>query len=421
MKEYVLLAPFVRILNYGKESILCNLSNGKWIKINKEIALLFKFGKDEFIKKCKSLKISNREIRNFLRILDKYAFSNNFSTGNVLKNLSPFRATYLNITNKCNLSCAHCYYENGVKSHGLGMSDMISVANSLFLSGIKLLTISGGEPLIRPDAKDLFKSIGEIGFKKITLLTNGLLMNREIAHIISNLGWDVRVSLDGHNEEINAKIRGKENFQKTIRGIKILKEADIKDIHLITTVCSVNIKHLVEIELLANKLGVNFGTSIFTSVGNGAKNSYLQPPIDEMINYFTQRVSLLKCEETNSDLLNIECGITCGCGVTMISVDCFGNVFPCHLLHKKDLKIGNLIENRDLIKLTEKSSVAQKFLKRTVEYRKCHGCRVEYFCKGGCLARTRDYYLAKENSWMEKDPLCALHKKILSAQLWKET
>ncbi|MEW6408207.1 MAG: SPASM domain-containing protein [Patescibacteria group bacterium] len=127
---------------------------------------------------------------------------------------------------------------------------------------------------------------------------------------------------------------------------------------------------------------------------------------------------MLKCKETNSNTLNIECGITCGCGVTMVSVDCYGNVFPCHLLHATNLKIGNLIDNRDLISLIKKSPVAEKFLRRTVEYRKCHGCRVEYFCKGGCLARTSAYYIAKENPWLEKDPFCALHKKILSMQLW---
>ncbi|MEW6408208.1 MAG: radical SAM protein [Patescibacteria group bacterium] len=271
MEKYSLLSPHVRILTHKEESILCNLSNGKWIKIKKEILPLFKLTRNEFIKKCRALNISVKESNDFLTILDKYEFLNRYPTKKTLKNPLSIHAAYLNVTNECNLSCVHCYYEKDIKSYGLGMMDMVSVANSLFLSGIKLLTISGGEPLTRPDAKDLFKSIGEIGFKKITLLTNGLLVNKEMARIISSLGWDVRVSLEGHNEEINAKIRGKGSFQKTIKGIETLKEVGVRDIYLITTICNTNIKYLSEIESLANKLGINFGTSIFTPVGRGAK------------------------------------------------------------------------------------------------------------------------------------------------------
>jgi len=104
----------------------------------------------------------------------------------------------------------------------------------------------------------------------------------------------------------------------------------------------------------------------------------------------------------------------------MISIDCFGNIFPCHLLHKQELKIGNILEQENLLEIIQKSSVIKRMKKRIVENRKCHGCSVEYFCKGGCLAHTISANKQSENPWIEKDPFCKVHKEILSLQLWED-
>lgn len=355
-------------------------------------------------------------------------FSNDFFTEdfpNSSKRRMTFnlRAAYLHVTNFCNLSCSHCYRSSHSQSeHGIGIDSMFVVVDRLRNAGIKFLVIAGGEPLTRPGIKDLLKYIRRSQFDNITLLTNGTIMTEQLAKLIADCVDNVHVSLDGPNEEINAQIRGKGNFEKTISGIRKLKSAGVKKIKIITTITSGNINYLHEMSCMQKELGFDFGTSIFAEVGRCFEYSFLKPNISDVIRYFRDKTVSLDCNPltTNLGLLDINAGVTCGSGTYMISVDCFGNIFPCHLLHKQELKIGNILEQENLLEIIQKSPVIKQMKERIVENRKCHGCSVEYFCKGGCLAHTISANNQSKNPWLEKDPFCDVHKKILSLQIWED-
>jgi MoaA/NifB/PqqE/SkfB family radical SAM enzyme len=57
-----------------------------------------------------------------------------------------------NLTNRCNLSCLHCYFKASVGSKdALATDEIANTSPSLINAGIKFIIFSGREPLLRKD------------------------------------------------------------------------------------------------------------------------------------------------------------------------------------------------------------------------------------------------------------------------------
>jgi len=421
--QYPCLTPLTRIATRGGESILSNLFNNRWLRIkNVTLECLQATDVPKMLECLKQSGFSEEEAVQFLDSLVEYGFIDD-GTGKDHPEeliLLPFNA-YLNVTDYCNLTCKHCYYgSHPGLTHGLPNVDLFRIVDSLRAGGIENLVIAGGEPMTRPGIEELLRYIRSKGFTEITLLTNATIITQQQAAMIAECVDVVHVSLDGPDEEMNAVIRGRGNFDKTIAGVRLLKAAAVQRIRLVTNINAVNIKRVHEMRTLRDKLGVELGNNVFTEVGRGSKHKYLMPLTRDLIEFFLNETQTINCDASvsSSDYLNIHAGVSCGSGTHMISVDCRGDVFPCHLFHRPELRIGNLLTRSNLVEMLKLSPVAGQFRARTVETRKCHGCEVEHFCKGGCLAHTVAAHDSSPDPWKEKDPFCEVHKTVISAQLW---
>jgi len=164
---------------------------------------------------------------------------------------------FFHILTNCNLSCRHCYINK--KQHGkntlpletintwldafAGKSD---VANVIFL---------GGEPTLHPDLFLAVKHAKKIGYKSVTIDTNGYLFHGILSKIEPGEVDYISFSLDGAARRTNDMLRGKGSYDKCILGIK---EAVSKGFNtsLIYTVSSANIDELDMIEGLLSDLGI---------------------------------------------------------------------------------------------------------------------------------------------------------------------
>lgn len=81
-------------------------------------------------------------------------------------------------TNKCNLKCTFCSCSNEDRRIEMSFDDALRIIEKLHKLGTQSVTITGGgEPLLYPHLKELFKAFHEAGIK-IGFVTNGLLLNR---------------------------------------------------------------------------------------------------------------------------------------------------------------------------------------------------------------------------------------------------
>lgn len=419
---YPCLTLPTRVINYGGESIIANVANGKWIRVNYETLICLLHQTYEAAVDSLSTLASSEEANEFVAFLIENEFIDfNKRDHHSLEMRFEVVNAYFNVTDFCNLRCPHCYFRSSPDlSHGLSHEAMCEVVTRLQSAGIKHLVIAGGEPLSRPNIGDLLKHIHDTGFETITLLTNGTVHSEPLVSTVVQCTTGVHISIDGPDEASNAVLRGPGNFNRAVRGIEILQAAGARNIQVVTTVTSQNISRMNEMRDLCDRFGVEFGTTIFAEAGRGCQHTDLAPDHQDLIKFFLGEIErVMSGQSTKATLpLEVDAGVSCGAGTMMVSLDCRGNIYPCHFFHQPELLIGNILKNIDLNRLMETSPVVAKFHLSTVEHRKCHGCSVEYFCKGGCLAHAVFSHPDSNDPWTERDTLCDVHRAVLGEQIW---
>lgn len=94
------------------------------------------------------------------------------------------RFVWLNITDKCQMSCTHCYADSGPhRSHSsMSANDWIQVIDQIAALGVELVQFIGGEPTLHPNLPDFVRHALSRGLK-VEVYTN-------LAHITDTM-WEV--------------------------------------------------------------------------------------------------------------------------------------------------------------------------------------------------------------------------------------
>ncbi len=179
-----------------------------------------------------------------------------------------------NLTRTCNLKCRHCYTTSadvpfpGELSHEQAMG----VLDDLKDFGIPALILSGGEPLSRFDFFALAERAKALGFRHLSLSTNGTKVAEHIDRI-ADLGFDyVGISLDGIGQ-MNDWFRGVEGaFDAALAGVWACKAKGVK-VGLRYTITGDNAHMLPAMMDLCDREGVDkFYLSHLVYAGRGDKN-----------------------------------------------------------------------------------------------------------------------------------------------------
>ncbi len=127
-----------------------------------------------------------------------------------------------NFTNRCNLSCMHCYSRADLDATDILTTEKImETLPRLKANGVKFLIFSGGEPLTRKDLFDIAGRCRELGI--ITYLsTNGLYVGHKNAREILDTFNYVGISIDG-SEETHDRFRGLPgSFKMSMEAVRLL-------------------------------------------------------------------------------------------------------------------------------------------------------------------------------------------------------
>ncbi len=129
----------------------------------------------------------------------------------------------LQITNRCNLQCRHCYLGES-RYEDLPFEKIRNILKEFEeIQGLRLL-ISGGEPILHPRFWELNEILRDHEFRSV-LLSNGSLITGERARRLKV--HEVQLSLDGMKGGHDS-LRGKGTFEKVLQAIDFLKEANIR-------------------------------------------------------------------------------------------------------------------------------------------------------------------------------------------------
>jgi sulfatase maturation enzyme AslB (radical SAM superfamily) len=130
---------------------------------------------------------------------------------------------WLEITEKCNLQCSHCYADSGPSGSLEGtMSyedwiDVIDEAAALGCTGVQFI---GGEPTLHPHFKDLISHARSQKFALIEVFTNATRLDKKLVKFLAESGVQVATSFYSEQAATHEKItRGKGSWNRTVQGI----------------------------------------------------------------------------------------------------------------------------------------------------------------------------------------------------------
>ena len=253
------------------------------------------------------------------------------------------------VTYRCNARCNMC---NRFKAPSKPEEE-ITVEAIKKLPEMYFTNITGGEPFIREDLKDIVREL----YKKsdrIVISTNGFFTDRivDLCKEFPEIG--IRISIEGL-EETNNKIRGLDDgFNKGYTTLKKLVEMGMKDVGFGMTVQDANAKDLVALYDLSNEMNMEFATA---SLHNSfyfveAKNIIYDRPMvaeefEKLVNKLLKSNSPKKWFRAyfNHGLINYIYGqkrlLPCDMAFDTFFIDPYGDVMPCNGTKDKEV-MGNI-------------------------------------------------------------------------------
>lgn len=152
----------------------------------------------------------------------------------------------LDITNKCNLRCLHCFNssgENQVIDTEMTDDEVLSFIDTLVPMQLYNICFCGGEPLMRKEL--LLKCIKKLSVNNstISMVTNGILATPELLDSIITTGLrNLQFSLDGATCKSHDRLRNhKGAFEHVIKAIKTASGYDNIQLSIAFTPTSFNI------------------------------------------------------------------------------------------------------------------------------------------------------------------------------------
>lgn len=143
-----------------------------------------------------------------------------------------FRKLRISLTSACNYACTYCV-PTGVRltktTNELDARLMVRATRLLKkAAGIDELRITGGEPLISPYFDSLLPSVMAMGFKDVSLTTNGQLLYRKLPVIKAGAMRRINISLDTLSPLRFEKIARGGTLASVLKGIETTVKAGIK-------------------------------------------------------------------------------------------------------------------------------------------------------------------------------------------------
>lgn len=341
-----------------------------------------------------------------------------------------------NLLRRCNLTCKHCYATSADSEFRdeLETAEALKVIDDLHAAGVRVLILSGGEPLLRKDIFELSDYARDKGFF-VALSTNGTLIDERNIEQIAAARYDyVGISIDGLEAVHDDWRQLKGSFAASMHAIDLCRQHDIR-VGLRTTLTQNNYPQLPAIlELMRAHDVQKFYLSHLNYSGRGKRSrkadAHHQMTRDAMRQLFEQAwddvqngretdfvsgnndadaILLLQWVEANlpqhavrlEGMLRAWGGNASGSGIA--NIDNIGDVHPDTYWWQHT--VGNVRKQsfRD-IWLDNPQPLLQQLRQhpRAVEGR-CADCRWLPICNGN--TRTRAW--AEGNLWAE-DPGCYL-------------
>lgn len=292
------------------------------------------------------------------------------------------------LTNACNLSCTHCFMKAGKKlEHELNANDWIRVLDEFAQAGGKSVTFTGGEPLMNPDFRTIIEAANQRGLQS-TVLTNGILWTDELIDQLSPVMAEVQISIDGVDDESNAKVRKAGIFDQLVSHVIRFANNGVR-VSVATTFTNENIEAADKYVELVNRINeATPGNKVFFKLTKkilpGRETRYTEEENRQYESRIREAENLIDAKAKYQSFMEGHTPnlVARNCGFGGLSIAADGNVYFCNRVLEV-VSQGN-VKDHPLSFFLEKGERAHH--ETAVEQvEPCRTCALRYICGGGCL------------------------------------
>ena len=247
----------------------------------------------------------------------------------------------LEITSRCNLRCVHCYLgpqeeQHRKRAQEMSTAEVRSLIDQMADAGTLYLTITGGDPMMRPDFPDIYRHAKLRGLI-VDVFCDGILVTDRMVALFRELPPSVvEISIYGATAETYERVtQVPGSFAKFLAGVRRLVDAGIRT-NFKSVLMTLNKHEFPAMRAMAREWGGNFrhDSAVFPCLSDrNAEPLDLRVTPEEAIDVeFSDPVQLEKLSEYFERWDNLPARAEmyqCGAGQTAFYVTPFGEVSPC--------------------------------------------------------------------------------------------
>ncbi|MHC4608455.1 MAG: radical SAM protein, partial [Planctomycetota bacterium] len=186
----------------------------------------------------------------------------------------------LQVTYRCNFRCRICDFwktPHDAKDE-LTVDDIRLIGRKLNRLGTLIISLAGGEPLIREDIFDVITELNRANHFPI-LITNGWFVDEELAKDILRAGLqEISVSVDYRDPAKHDAQRGQSgSWERAMRALELLHRfrPDRRNrVHMISVLMDDNLDDVEDLIKLSREIGVTYLVNLYSWM-RGTKESRL--------------------------------------------------------------------------------------------------------------------------------------------------
>ena len=340
---------------------------------------------------------------------------------------APLAVVYWISTQACNLRCTYCYQDAKVaRPRELSTAEARGLVDQVLDAGAAAFVITGGEPFSRRDLLDVASYSKSRGLRT-NVITNGhFIQARNISAVAETFDL-VTISLDHGIPEHHDRHRGQGSWKHAVDAIDLLVNAGVS-VDVNSVLSRLGLRDVDELFqfVASRRIGQHRVTPQFP-MGRGASARDHELTPDEILE-LSDRIhsAISRSEHGRGPNVKTEGEYSkkgqlrshCGAGLSEVSVDPEGWVYPCKLLQYSQFRAQN-IRDAPLKAIYDNNVMLQNIRSSTTEnLQPCRTCIIKNHCGGGC----RGIQFSFTNEYIKANPLfCAYLRRSFEVQAWGST
>ena len=275
---------------------------------------------------------------NTLSIIDKWR---NLSSANY----RPLQAS-LELTNRCNERCTHCYlpsYKDD-QERILSKEKWFEILAELRQAGVLYLILMGGEAMLNPLFWPIAQEASRLGFS-LAMITNGLLITEQSAKKLADTGFsDITISFYSLNPEIHdrmTKVYGSQ--RRTQKAIEICLKNNLRvGVNCLLTEANIDSYFELADWCIDRKIEIKFDPIITPKFGGDLEPTKFRAKPDQLRRFYRRLVDKWPdgCPQPAMDSSD---GHVCNAGKGKCAVTAYGELLTCIDIREP---IGDLTKNK---------------------------------------------------------------------------